>query len=82
MGQLNYDKLSERLSERDTRIKLVKHIFNTQGAAEQRLDYKSASAALNVSVRTISRYCDELADFKVIIFCGDKLKLNSDLISD
>jgi hypothetical protein len=85
MATLNYDKIAERLSEKDNRIKLIQYIFKVQGANFARLDYLAAAKALDLSYKTISRYCDELAELDIICFFTNSdgkgsLKLNDDII--
>lgn len=78
--ELNYAALNERLSQLDRRLKLVNYIFRVQGAELRRLDYGAAAKALGVDWKTVSRYCDQLADERIIAFEGDKLKLNPEII--
>ena len=76
MEQIDYEALNKRLSELDRRTELVNYIYRVQGSALRRLDYAQAGAALGVDWKTISNYCTQLADKKIIIFEGNGLKLN------
>lgn len=79
MQQLDYEALNERLSQLDRRAKLVRYIFEVQGFELKRLNYDKAGEAVGVDWTTIKRYCDELADKKIIVFEGKGLKLNDEL---
>lgn len=78
--ELNREIITHRLQFCDRCTALASYIYSVQGNALRRLDFKKAAEALKVSERTIKRYCDKLADKKVILFKGDGLQLNPDII--
>jgi DNA-binding Lrp family transcriptional regulator len=86
MASLNYDVIAERLTEKDNRLRLIQYIFKVQGATFARLDYRAAAEALDLSYKTISRYCDELAELGIIQFFTNSdgkgtLKLTDEILN-
>ncbi|MBO5328598.1 MAG: hypothetical protein J6B04_05455 [Clostridia bacterium] len=80
MPKLNSAELHARLLEKDKHLQLVEYIFSTQGATLQRLNYRTAGAALGVSKNTIGVYVAELAAKNVINIEDGQIRINQDIL--
>ncbi len=80
MTALNFAALAQRLLIDNKQLELVKYIFDVQGAAWCRLDYRAAASSLHVDKGTVSRYVDVLANKKVILLKENELKLNDEIL--
>lgn len=66
----------------DKRLELIKYIHRVQGAQLRRLDYCAAAKSIGVSVKTVSRYCSELATDGIIRFEGRQLQLSREIVRE
>ena len=82
MTALNFAALAERLLTDSKQLELVNYIFNVQGAAWRRLDYRAAASSLRIDKSTVSKYVDVLADRRVILLKDNELKLNDEILKE
>ncbi len=80
MGQINMVELYKRTVYSPYAVKLVKYIFRVQGDALRRLDYSAVASELGIAWKDVKRECDKLEKRGLIIYEGNGLKLNPDII--